>query len=56
MAAKFRSEDELTQIAREILENLRPKHLTVGQLREVGKYLIELTDYIVFRERPIEEQ
>lgn len=44
------SDDEIKEIAKEILEALRPKHLAVFQIRKVAAAIVELTDYIVLRE------
>ena len=42
--------NELRGIAKEIMESLRPKHLTVCEIKELARYLTDLTDYIVLRE------
>ena len=49
------SNDEIKEIAKEILEALRPKHLAVFQIRKVAMAITELTDYIVLREMPEEK-
>ena len=51
MAERHYSEDEIREIAKEILENLRPKHLAVFQIRKVAQAIVDLTDYIVLREK-----
>lgn len=50
------SDEELKEITREIMEALRPKHLTVRQIRKIGCYLGEFTENIVLRESPIDEE
>lgn len=52
--AKHYSDNEIKEMAKEIMESLRPKHLAVYQIRELAKELMELTDYIVLREVPAE--
>lgn len=49
------SEDEIKEMAREIIESLRPRHLAVYQIRDLAEAIVELTDYIVLRELPAEE-
>lgn len=56
MGARYRSEDELREIAKGILENLRPEHLSVGQIKDVAKLIVEATDYIVLREKHDEDK
>ena len=56
MAAKYRSENELEDIARELMEVLRPKHLSVGQIKAVAGNVIKMTEFIVFQEKPAESE
>lgn len=50
MAPKYRTPEEITQIAREILESFRPEHFTIGQIHAIADRMKELTNNIVFRE------
>lgn len=50
MAPKYRTTEEITQIAREILENLRPEHFTIGQIHAIAERMKALTNNIVFKE------
>ena len=50
MGPKKRTNAELRSIAREILENLRPECLTVGQIQVIAEHMIDLTNNIVLRE------
>ena len=51
MGSRFRSEDEIIEIAKEVIDMLRPKHLTVGQIREVLKEVNNGLEYVVVREK-----
>lgn len=51
MSARYRSEDELREIAKGIMESLRPENLSVGQIKEVARLIAEATDHIVLREK-----
>jgi len=53
---RLRNEQEIRDIAAEVLDSLRPRHLTVCQIREVARAIIDLTDYIVLREKPEHEE
>lgn len=55
MASSYRSKEEMREIAKEVMELLRPKHLTVGQIKELAQMIVGLTDYVVFREKTEEE-
>ena len=55
MSEKYYSDDEIKEIAKEILETLRPRHLAVFQIRKIAAAIVELTDYIVLREKPAEK-
>lgn len=50
------SDEELKEITREIMEKLRPKHLTVRHVRKIGYYLAEFAENIVLRESPLDEE
>lgn len=50
MEKKTYTRDELTDIAREIMERLRPKHLSVREIKKLAMCLVDLTEYIVLRE------
>lgn len=54
MAARYRTDEELEQIAKSLMESLRPEHLTVAQIKTVAKIMAESTEYIVLMERPNE--
>ena len=47
--------DEIREIAKEIMEGLRPKHLAVYQIKQVANALMDLSEYIVLREKSPEE-
>ncbi len=51
MPEKSYSKNDLKEIAREIMDSLRPKHLRVCEIKEVFKYACELTECIVLREK-----
>lgn len=51
MQEKVYSEDDLKEIAKEIIDMLRPKHLRVCDIKKILRYAIEKTEYIVLRER-----
>lgn len=53
--AKHRNIDEIREIAKELMESLRPKHLAVFQIKQVAQELASLSDYIVLREEPKDE-
>lgn len=50
MEKKTYTRDELKDIAKEIMESLRPKHLSVREIKDLARHLTDLTDYIVLRE------
>ena len=50
MEKKMYTSDELRDIAKEIMESLRPKHLTVLEIKSLAMHLVNLTGYIVLRE------
>lgn len=50
MKKKKYTSDELKDIAKEIMENLRPKRLSVREIKNLARHLVDLTDYIVLRE------
>lgn len=52
--AQYYSDNEIREMAKEIMESLRPKHLAVYQIRELAEELMNLTDFIVLREVPAE--
>jgi len=52
MDAGFRSDDEIVEIAKEVIDMLRPKHLMVGQIREVLKEADKGLEYVVVQEKP----
>ena len=52
--AKYRNIDEIREMAKEIMESLRPKHLTVYQIKQVAQELALMTENIVLREAPDE--
>lgn len=49
---KAHSLAELRDIARNIMEDLRPEHLTVGEIQQVAMLLSDMTGNIVLREWP----
>lgn len=51
MEKKTYSDDELKEIAKGIIETLRPNRLCVWELRKIFQIATELLDYIVLRER-----
>lgn len=53
--AKHRNIDEIRAMAKEIMESLRPKHLTVCQIKQVAQELALMTENIVLREAPDEK-
>lgn len=52
--AKHRNIDEIREIAKELMESLRPKHLAVFQIKQVAHELEAMTENIVLREAPDE--
>ena len=50
--AQHYSTDEISEMAKEVMESLRPKHLTVGQIKRLAYALAEMTENIVLREVP----
>lgn len=52
--AKHRSMDEIREIAKAIMEAMRPEHLTVCQIKQVAQELALMTENIVLREAPDE--
>lgn len=53
---KYYNDAEIEEIAKEIIESLRPKHLTVGQIKQVANALNALTEFIVLREVPADNE
>lgn len=51
MPEKFYSDDELKEIAVEIIDSLRPKHLRVCDIRKIMRYGYELIECVVLREK-----
>lgn len=51
MENKIYSDDELTEIAKSLIEGLRPMHLRVFEIRIVLEKACGLLDCIVLRER-----
>lgn len=51
MPDKIYHDKELKEIAMEIMDSLRPKHLRVCEIKKVLKFANELTECIVLREK-----
>lgn len=49
MARKY-TRDEIKDMAKEIMESLRPRHMTVSQIKQLAQELAALTENIVLRE------
>lgn len=47
--------DEIRSMAKELMESLRPKRLTVRQIKQVAQELALMTENIVLRETPLED-
>lgn len=51
MNARFRTENEIHEIAKEVIDMLRPKHLTIGQIHDVLEEASNGLEYVVVREK-----
>lgn len=51
MHGKFYNNDDLKEIAIEIIDMLRPKHLRVKEIKEILSIAIAMTENIVLREK-----
>ena len=51
MGQKVYSEEDLISIAREVIDLLRPKHLTIRDVRNVLQCANKLLDFMVIREK-----
>lgn len=54
MARKY-TRDEIRDMAAEIMESLRPRHMTVFQIKQLAHELEAMTENIVLRETAKEE-
>lgn len=52
MAHKFKTDDELLDIAASVIDMLRPLHLTIGEARQVLREAEEGLEYQTLPERP----
>ena len=48
MVDKKYSEQELVDIAVDLIKSLKPKGLTVGEIREVASNMVKATEYITY--------
>ena len=48
MAYKKRSDQELVDIAVDLIKSLKPEGLTIGELRKVAEYMAKEAEFITY--------